>query len=136
LHENAFIFLRYYIKNTLGAYMLKKLFYVLFPFSLFAQEAFISYYEYGEMLYQNPRGISCMQCHGEKGEGKIILTYQNNKGETTVLQGIDIRKKSLKDMIISLNSSHKVMPRYYLTDKEIKAIYDYLEEKNMVCGSL
>ena len=30
-------------------------------------------------------------------------------------------------MILSVNSYHKVMPRYYLTDDEVKAIYDYLQ---------
>jgi hypothetical protein len=33
-------------------------------------------------------------------------------------------------MINSVNSYHKIMPRYYLTDEEVKAIYDYLQEKN------
>lgn len=107
-----------------------KLLWILFPFSLLGQEAFISYYEYGEMLYQNPRGISCIQCHGKKGEGKIILEYQDAKGQTQRLQGVDIRDKTLTKMTKAVNTYHKVMPRYYLTDKEIKAIYDFLEEKN------
>jgi hypothetical protein len=46
------------------------------------------------------------------------------------LRGKDIRKNDLKSMIISTNAYHKVMPRYYLTNKEIKAIYDYLKVKN------
>jgi len=108
----------------------KKLLYILLPLSLFGQEAFISHYEYGEMLYENPRGISCVQCHAEKGEGRVILEYQNAKGETEKLVGIDIRQKSLSNMLTALNTYHKVMPRYYLTDEEVKAIYDYLKEKN------
>ena len=110
--------------------MLKKLYYILLPFSLFGQEAFISHYEYGEMLYQNPRGISCLECHGKRGEGRVIVEYKNAKGETEKLQGIDIRKKSLNNMLEAVNTYHKVMPRYYLTDEEVKAIYDYLKEKN------
>ena len=33
-------------------------------------------------------------------------------------------------MIHTLNSFHKIMPRYYLTDEEAKAIYDYIQKKN------
>jgi mono/diheme cytochrome c family protein len=107
-----------------------KLLWILFPFLLWGQEAFISYYDYGEMLYQNPRGISCMQCHGAKGEGKIILEYKDSKGNIQTLKGVDIRQKPLKSMVLAMNRYHKVMPRYYLTEKEVKAIYDYLEVKN------
>ena len=102
---------------------------ILFPLLLWGQEDFISHYEYGEMLYNNPRGVSCSQCHGKTGEGKVIVQYQDIHGKE-VLKGADIRKKSLEEMIKSVNSYHKVMPRYYLTDDEVKAIYDYLQEKN------
>ncbi|MDQ7086220.1 MAG: cytochrome c [Sulfurovum sp.] len=106
-----------------------KLLWILLPFSLLAQEAFISYAEYGEMLYENPRGVSCLECHGKYGEGKIILEYDDVKGKQ-VLKGADIRKTTLDKMVYALNTYHKVMPRYYLTDKEIKAIYDYIGLKN------
>jgi mono/diheme cytochrome c family protein len=102
---------------------------LLFPLLLSGQEDFISHYEYGEMLYNNPRGVSCSQCHGKMGEGKVIVQYQDID-EKKVLKGADIRTKTLKEMITSVNSYHKVMPRYYLTDEEVKAIYDYLEKKN------
>lgn len=108
---------------------MKKLLWILFPFSLLGQEAFISHYEYGEMLYQNPRGISCLQCHGKHGEGKTILEYQEGD-ELKRLRGADIRDTTLRDMIKAVNTYHKVMPRYYLTDKEVEAMYDYLKEKN------
>jgi len=101
----------------------------VFPFLLSAQEDFISHYEYGEMLYANPRGVSCSECHGDSGEGKTIVEYRDIHGKQS-LKGSDIRKKSLKDMILAMNTYHKIMPRYYLTDKEIEAIYDYLKSKN------
>jgi len=113
----------------------------LLPLVSFAQESFISDYEYGDMLYNNPRGISCTQCHGEDGSGKKIADYyvyvgtkeekkkKINRVKKT-LAGSDIRQKSLQEMIKSLSSSHTVMPRYYLTDKEVEAIYNYLKEKN------
>ncbi|SFV64481.1 Putative periplasmic protein [hydrothermal vent metagenome] len=106
-----------------------RLSFLFVPLILFAQEDFISYYEYGEMLYANPRGVSCLECHGKSGEGTIIVSYQDIHGKA-VLRGSDIRKKSLKEMMISVNHYHKIMPRYYLTNEEVKAIYDYLRVKN------
>ncbi len=101
----------------------------LLPLLLWSEESFISHYEYGQMLYENPRGVSCKQCHGESGEGKIIVSYKDVDGQK-VLKGKDIRNSSLQSMIKAVNSYHQVMPRYYLTDEEVKAIYDYLREKN------
>ena len=99
------------------------------PFLLLANEDFISHYEYGEMLYSQPRGVSCVECHGESGEGRVIVEFRDIHGKK-VLRGPDIRKESFASMINSVNSYHKIMPRYYLTDEEVKAIYDYLQEKN------
>jgi mono/diheme cytochrome c family protein len=99
------------------------------PLLLCAEEDFISHYEYGQMLYNNPRGVSCAQCHGKKGEGKVIVKFHDTHGKQA-LKGPDIRLKTLDQMIASINEYHPVMPRYYLTDEEVKAIYDYLQEKN------
>ena len=113
---------------------MKRLF-ILIPFLLsghsllWGQEDFISHYEYGEMLYANPRGVSCSQCHGKSGEGTTIVEYRDIHGKQS-LKGSDIRQESLQSMIHSVNTYHKVMPRYYLTDEEVKAIYDYLKIKN------
>jgi mono/diheme cytochrome c family protein len=101
---------------------------IFLPLLLWSQEDFISHYEYGEMLYANPRGISCVLCHGKNGEGTIIVEYRDIHGKKQ-LRGPDIRQKSLKNMIDAVNAYHKIMPRYYLTDKEVKAIYDYLKAK-------
>jgi len=102
---------------------------VLLPLLLGANEDFISHYEYGEMLYANPRGVSCFQCHGKDGSGRIIVEFRDIHGKKTI-QGPDIRQEDLSSMIKSVNSYHKIMPRYYLTDEEVKAIYDYLQKKN------
>lgn len=104
---------------------------MLLPLMLWAEEDFISHYEYGEMLYANPRGISCMQCHGKSGEGQTIVEYRDINGKQA-LRGSDIRQNTLDEMINAVNSYHKVMPRYYLTEEEVKAIYDYLQKKNAV----
>ena len=102
---------------------------LLLPLLLGANEDFISHYEYGEMLYANPRGVSCSQCHGERGEGADIVEYKEGK-EKEVIKGPDIRQESLLRMINSVNAYHKIMPRYYLTDEEVKAIHDYIQKKN------
>jgi mono/diheme cytochrome c family protein len=92
-------------------------------------EDFISHYEYGEMLYTNPRGVSCVECHGEAGEGKVIAEFRDIHSKEQI-KGPDIRNKTLEEMIRALNSYNDIMPRYYLTDEEIKAIYDFLKEKS------
>ena len=114
--------------------MLKRLVLSLFLFSLYtpvngADEDFISHYEYGQMLYKYPRGVSCVECHGEAGEGKVIVEFRDIHGKQEI-RGSDIRQKSLSEMINALNSYHEIMPRYYLTDEEIKAIHDFIQERN------
>jgi len=104
---------------------------LLLPLFLSANEDFISHYEYGQMLYNNPRGVSCSQCHGKNGEGEVIVKYHDEESEK-IIKGSDIRKKSLLQMDNSLNNDHLIMPRYYLTDEEVKAIFDYLQKKNEV----
>ena len=102
---------------------------ILLPFLLYGGEDFISHYEYGQMLYDNPRGVSCSQCHGASGEGTMIVEYKDENGKKA-LTGSDIRRDNLETMIRSVNTYHQVMPRYYLTNEEVKAIYDYLQVKN------
>jgi len=92
---------------------------VFVPLLLGASEDFITHDEYGQMLYTNPRGVSCSQCHGDKGEGCIIVTYKDVDGKKKVIKGVDIRQDSLSSMINSVNTYHKIMPRYYLTDEEL-----------------
>jgi len=101
----------------------------LIPLIVCAEEDFISHYEYGQMLYNNPRGVSCAQCHGKSGEGRVIVEFRDIHGKEK-LKGPDIRLVSLEKMIKSINSYHPVMPRYYLTDEEVRTIYDYLQKRN------
>ena len=99
------------------------------PLFVCAEESFITDYEYGEMLYNNPRGVSCSECHGASGEGKIIVGYKEDNKQR-IISGEDIRKKTLVQMISSVSSYHAIMPRYYLTDKEVQTIYEYLQTRN------
>ena len=59
---------------------------LLLSFSLYAED-FISEFEYGQMLYRDPRGVGCVPCHGETGEGKMIVSYRNSKGEKITISG-------------------------------------------------
>lgn len=93
-----------------------------------ANEDFIDDLEYGKRLYENPRGISCQQCHGARGEGKIIATYKS-KGKTKQLLAPQINELSLETMMQNINKSNGVMPKYYLTEKEILAIYKFLKNQ-------
>ena len=103
-------------------------------------ENFLSSVEYGRMLYKNPRGISCSQCHGKEGKGgQKIAKYYDKKRNPKLLRGVDITSYSLKDLKASLKNQyrennkrkrHKIMPMYYLTDEEVQAIFDYLQYSN------
>jgi len=99
-------------------------------FSLHAED-FISEFEYGQMLYRDPRGVSCVPCHGETGEGREIVSYKNSKGERITISGPDIRSASLEQIRESVQQGKGVMPRYFLTDKEIRTIHAYLQKVNV-----
>ncbi|EIQ1605782.1 hypothetical protein LUR78_001525, partial [Campylobacter jejuni] len=50
------------------------LMFFLFSISLFGAD-FITLKEYSKMLYENPRGISCKECHGANGSEQILGYY-------------------------------------------------------------
>jgi cytochrome c len=93
-------------------------------------EDFITEFEYGQMLYQDPRGASCAICHGETGAGELIAEYTDANGLYVALSGPDIRHASLEQLQQSVHKGAGVMPRYFLTDKEIQAIHAYLKQVN------
>ncbi len=118
---------------------MKRLAFLLLSTLVFAQDDFMTSAEYGEMLYNNPRGISCAKCHGKQGEGKYIGQYfslkQEKKSKRMVLneiQGDRINNKTFDELKRSVSINHKVMPTYSLTDKEIKAIFDYLQKTKQI----
>ncbi len=93
-------------------------------FSLEAED-FITKMEYAKMLYSNPRGIGCILCHGSRGEGSIIAKYKH-KGEQKELRAPAINSLSKKRFFKALSSSDSVMPKYFLTNSEIEALYFYV----------
>ncbi len=107
---------------------MKLLWCIVSALGVLADDSFITQYEYGQMLYDNPRGIGCVHCHGKHGEGALIATYKED-GKKRLLEGPDIRKITISRLKASLVARHDVMPTYFLTDEEIKALHYYLTHK-------
>ena len=115
-------------------------------------DSFITTYEYGKMLYNNPRGISCVKCHGEDAKGKIISTFEhirNKKKYTCSIKSPDITKISYEKFVATLDPKLEKprpkfdktqicekltygnsMPTYFLTEEELKSIHFYLINKD------
>ncbi|MEA3315237.1 MAG: c-type cytochrome [Campylobacterota bacterium] len=122
-------------------------------FSTNFDNSFITKYEYGKMLYKNPRGISCIVCHGKDAKGKVISTFTHisridDKEYKCVVSSNDIRdipletfkaildpklekpkrkidKKNICEKLIYGN----IMPTYFLTEEELNSIHYYLTNK-------
>jgi mono/diheme cytochrome c family protein len=92
-----------------------------------AKTTFITPMEYASQLYKNPRGIGCQNCHGLNGEGKVVAKYMH-KNIKKVFKGPAINDIEYKTFYEKLNKRNKGMPRYFLTTKEIKALYMYLHK--------
>ncbi len=105
------------------------LLFLLFPLFLTAESSFITQEEYSTQLYHSPRGIGCHLCHGEKGEGKIIAKYKH-KNRLKDFKGPAINKLSYTAFHRAMTERKIGMPRYFLIDDEIKALYYYLEFVN------
>ena len=98
--------------------------------------------EYASLLYKNPRGIGCDKCHGLKGEGLLIAKYTMSKrvkeGEKIITLKIpkEFRAPPINHLTYqtfhdTLSKKLKGMPKYYLTEGEIKALYFYLQKVNL-----
>lgn len=93
--------------------------------SALCAEDFINKFEYGEMLYKNPRGVSCEGCHGVYGEGKKMGRFIKNKKEINITAP-NISKVSVEQIKKSMSVRRSIMPSYFLTDSELDAIVYYL----------
>ncbi|WP_295701832.1 cytochrome c [Helicobacter mastomyrinus] len=106
--------------------MKKKLILSILTSTLFAaQDEHTIRNEYGKNLYENPRGIACNKCHGNKGEGSVIARYKH-KGVEKSLIAPRINNIDYSTFSKALHKQKGVMPSYYLTDEEITAIYMYI----------
>ncbi|MEA3354160.1 MAG: c-type cytochrome [Campylobacterota bacterium] len=115
------------------------------------EDSFITKFEYGKMLYKNPRGISCSKCHGEDAKGKNISTFthiKNDKEYKCSIHSSDITDVTYDLFLATLDPKlekpkrkfHKgdlcgkltygnSMPTYFLTKEELSAIHYYLINK-------
>lgn len=93
---------------------------------LIAEESFITPLEYGKMLYENPRGIGCVECHGQYGQGDKIANYIH-KNQAKSIHAPRINNLDFTAFKNALQSGKRVMPKYYLTSDEIETIYKYLQ---------
>jgi len=109
---------------------MRYIFFLLLPFSLFGVSSFITPIEYASQLYKNPRGIGCNNCHGANGEGKLIARYKH-KGEDRSFRGPEIINIKYNEFYKALNRRKNGMPRYFLTDKEIQALYLHLHQNDI-----
>ncbi len=103
-------------------------------FNTVLAEEFITAPEYAKMLYQNPRGIGCHLCHGERGEGKTIAKYSQKERKSNNLINKELRVPAITGLSFAeferaLKSPRGIMPSYYLTAGETRALYDYLNTK-------
>jgi len=112
------------------------------------ENSFITQYEYGKMLYKNPRGISCVKCHAKDARGKLISSFTHKTRKNTYecfIKSSDITNISREDFIRKLDPSLKnkkikfektqvcekliyghTMPKYFLTKNEMNSIYYYI----------
>ena len=105
--------------------------FLLLPLFAYCSGNFISPMEYASSLYKNPRGIGCHNCHGDNGEGKVVAKY-THKNEKKSFNGPAINSLDFNVFFKALNIRKRGMPRYFLTKKEIQALYFYLQEKRVV----
>ncbi|AII15050.1 putative protein, possible cytochrome c [Campylobacter iguaniorum] len=114
---------------------MKFLYIFLLSCTFLVAEDFITKFEYAKMLYQNPRGIGCNKCHGDKGEGKNIVDYKdydkkNKKYIKKSLIAPRINNLEFSKFKSSLKESRGIMPSYFLTDNEIASLYGYIQTFN------
>jgi len=107
---------------------MRHILFLLLPILFFGDTNFITPMEYSSQLYKNPRGIGCQHCHGDSGEGKVVANYVHKK-EKKSFSGPIINNLDFNKFYKALNVRKRGMPRYFLTKKEIKALYFYLQEK-------
>ncbi|MDD3055720.1 MAG: hypothetical protein PHE16_07530 [Aliarcobacter sp.] len=112
--------------------------------------SFITKYEYGKMLYNNPRGIGCNSCHGNDARGRKMVDFKHQLLDKKVynctlvipdIKSIDYETFSLKvntkknlnlkfekeQVCEKLIHYANVMPTYFLVEEEIEAIFYYIQ---------
>ena len=112
--------------------------------------SFITKYEYGKMLYNNPRGIGCNSCHGNDARGRKMVDFKQQLKDKKIYNCSliipDIKSIDYQTFSIKVNSKKNpnvkfekeqvcekliyyanVMPTYFLVEEEIESIYYYIQ---------
>lgn len=97
--------------------------------------SFITKFEYGAMLYENPRGVGCIKCHAKGNKAVIIAKYKQRDKKTKnliekkiIAPAINnVSFKAFVDKLTSDKTESKVMPTYFLTTEEMKSLYYYIK---------
>ena len=122
--------------------MKKALFLISFlPLLLIANtidNSFITKFEYGAMLYENPRGVGCVKCHAKGDKPVVIARYKTIDRKTKKLVNKSIIAPAINnvsyevflDKMTADKTESKVMPTYFLTDEELKSLYYYIKNIN------
>jgi hypothetical protein len=97
--------------------------------------SFITRFEYGAMLYENPRGVGCVKCH-EKGDKPVIIArYKEKDTKTKKLIEKQIIAPAINNVDFNTfiekmkadKTESKIMPTYFLTNEELKSLYYYIK---------
>lgn len=93
--------------------------------SLWAKGSFLTPKEHGEMVYREPRGVSCAKCHGKNAEGRVIANYTQKKEPKTLFAPPlgNLSTEALKAGI----KNHNFGPPYHLSDEEYQNLETYLK---------
>lgn len=113
-------------------------FLTLYLFANSIDNSFITKFEYGAMLYENPRGVGCVKCHGKGVKEVVIAKYKTKDRKTKKLVNKSIIAPAINKVSyeVFLNkmtadkTESKIMPTYFLTDEELKSLFYYIKNIN------
>ena len=99
------------------------------PNDMDINNSFITKYEYGKMLYNNPRGIGCNQeeylCYLIAPDIKYVeYDVFTKKVNLKKNDNLKFEKDQVCDKLIY---KANVMPTYFMVEDEIEAIYYYIQ---------
>ena len=82
--------------------------------------SFITKFEYGKMLYNNPRGIGCNSCHGDDAKGKKIIDFKQEHDKK--IYNCNLSVPNIKDIdyaIFSEKINSKKNPNKNFENEEV-----------------
>jgi hypothetical protein len=92
---------------------------------------FLTLFEYSKMLYNNPKGISCVTCHGSRGERRHYIKYfHERKGRDVQITFSPLYEMPYKKFKKALIENRRLMPKYILSEPEVKSLYYYVLKIN------